>query len=429
MQTAAHLFRSPLVGSLFLLLPLIASGQEPEDLYAALAPSTVTIVTDNSQGSGFFVAPNIIATNYHVIQGSRSAACFPSNSNKRYQIEGVVAADRDRDLALLKVRGLDRPAIPISTEPVRIGQRVYVIGTPQGLPATFSDGIVSALRQHSGYDLVQITAPISPGSSGGPVLNAQGQLIGVAVSQSREGQNLNFAVPAVELHGLLRLRGQPEAAVPTPPRSSAGPADDREQFLKTLEEWGDCRIMAITVNKGSVAVRGTNTIAFTKEVPSDLKETLRRIDGTDQRIDDIVLRENGSWLVVHAGSVTAKGMPADLIGRLQERAAAGSTFRSITVNDNGDWIVVSHTGFMASDTRLIEYLQQGIRKLGSPYSAHMTDTGLVISYERGHTWLGRVPPDLKEKVTASGAARFRVRFLDNGAWSYTDEDGDFALRL
>ena len=99
------------------------------------------------------------------------------------------------------------------------------------------------------------------------------------------------------------------------------------------------------------------------------------------------------------------------------------------MNDNGDWIVVSRTGFMASETRLIEYLQQGVQKFGNPYSAHMTDTGLVICYERGHTWLGRVPPELKEKVTASGAGRFRVRFLDNGAWFYADENGDLAVRL
>jgi hypothetical protein len=416
---------------LLLMMPFHLSAQEPEELYIALSPSTVTIRTENSQGSGFFVAPGIIATNHHVIAGSRRAYCFPSNSDRRYEIEGVVAVDRDRDLALLKVKGLDRPAIPISNDPVRIGQRVYVIGTPHGLPATFSDGIVSALREHSGYGLIQISAPISPGSSGGPVLNARGQLIGVAVSQSRQGQNLNFAVPAVELKGLLELRDpRPGREEEPPPSLATGrPLAGRSELRATVEEWGNCRIMAFSEKRGAVAIRGNNTSAYTRDIPAGLRELLRELSGSDQRIDDVVIRDDGSWLVVHGGSVTARGMPRDLIERLQERAAQGSSFRSITVNNNGAWIVVSGTGYMASDTRLIEYLQEGSQRLGSPYSAHLTDRGMVICYERGYTWLGRVPPDLKEKVTRSNVDTFRVAFLESGAWFFADDTGTFAVRM
>jgi hypothetical protein len=90
---------------------------------------------------------------------------------------------------------------------------------------------------------------------------------------------------------------------------------------------------------------------------------------------------------------------------------------------------VSCTGFMASDTRLIAYLQEGSERFGMPYSAHLSDRGLVICYERGYTWLGKVPADLKEKVLGSKVDTFRVNFLDNGDWFFADDDGRFAARL
>ena len=98
------------------------------------------------------------------------------------------------------------------------------------------------------------------------------------------------------------------------------------------------------------------------------------------------------------------GKPFALGGndQLRARAVAGSFFRSITVNNSGDWVVVSGTGYMASDTRLIEYLQQGSARMGAPYSAHQTDRGMVIRYERGYAWLGLVPQELKDRVTNSG---------------------------
>ncbi len=76
-----------------------------------------------------------------------------------------------------------------------IGERIYAIGNPKGLSGTFSEGIVSGVRNLQLSQELQITAPISPGSSGGPVLNSRGQVIGVAYASYSEGQNLNFAIP------------------------------------------------------------------------------------------------------------------------------------------------------------------------------------------------------------------------------------------
>lgn len=181
-------------------------SQDATQIYKSTVNSTVTIETDNSLGSGFFVSENIIATNYHVIEGATFAYCYTNNSSTKYKIEGYLAADKSVDLILLKVVGLNRTSLKMANSSVSPGQKIYAIGSPKGLPATISDGIVSGLRDFDGYKLIQMTAPISPGSSGGPVLNQNGELIGVSVSQLKEGQNLNFAIPKANLELLIRYK-------------------------------------------------------------------------------------------------------------------------------------------------------------------------------------------------------------------------------
>ena len=170
-------------------------GQDAASVYKKCVGSTVTIETDAGLGSGFFVGTNIIVTNYHVIEGATTAYCYLNNDKTKYKIKGYLAADRSVDLILLKVETLDKPALKFATGNVEPGLDLFVIGSPKGLPATISDGIVSGLRSFEGYKLIQMTAPISPGSSGGPVLNKSGELIGVSVSQLEDGQNINFAIP------------------------------------------------------------------------------------------------------------------------------------------------------------------------------------------------------------------------------------------
>ncbi len=198
-----------------LLLSNISIGQDATVIYKNTVNSTVTIETDIGLGSGFFVAPNIIATNFHVIEGATQASCYLNNSTTKYKIEGYLAADKSVDLILLQVSTLNKPAILFADESVSPGQALYVIGSPKGLPATISDGIVSGMRDFEGYKLIQMTAPISPGSSGGPVLNSKGQLIGISVSQLSEGQNLNFAIPKSYLQVLLEFKKEYPIAIST----------------------------------------------------------------------------------------------------------------------------------------------------------------------------------------------------------------------
>ena len=155
-------------------------------------------------GSGFFVKPNLIATNYHVIEGAAKGTAKLVGKYTTYNIEGVTATDKTNDLALLKVIAYGiKPLSLGDSDAVRIGATVYVAGNPKGLEGTFSDGIISSRRDKDTKERLQMTAPISPGSSGGPVLNRKGEVIGISFMTLEGGQNLNFAIPSKYLKKLM----------------------------------------------------------------------------------------------------------------------------------------------------------------------------------------------------------------------------------
>jgi len=138
------------------------NAQDATLIYRNTVNSTVTIETDIGLGSGFFIGDSIIATNFHVIEGASEAYCYTNNSSTKFKIDGYLAADKAIDLILLKVSGFNRKAKKkISLGSVEPGQKIFVMGSPKGLPATISDGIVSGLRDFEGYKLIQITAPIT----------------------------------------------------------------------------------------------------------------------------------------------------------------------------------------------------------------------------------------------------------------------------
>jgi tetratricopeptide (TPR) repeat protein len=193
---------------LFLFLTAIqtlASAQDylPE-LVKRVKPSAVAIETFDargntlSRGSGFFVGADKIITNRHVIEKANRVEVHLFDG-KKFPAKGVLAIDGEGDLAVLQVEIPSQSAVPlpIVRSVPQEGESIVVIGNPFGLEGSVSNGIVSAVREISGYGkIIQITAPISPGSSGSPVVNMSGQVIGVATLQAAEGQSLNFAVPA-----------------------------------------------------------------------------------------------------------------------------------------------------------------------------------------------------------------------------------------
>lgn len=223
----------------FLLIPGVALAQaraaggaelSARDIAHTVLPATVLLFKFDSNnepvafGSGFVVTPTIIATNYHVIKGAAQMVAKLVNRGDGYvRVEKVITVDRKNDLALLQVEPVDVVPLPLEDrERPAIGDTVYVAGNPEGYEGTFSQGIISSIRRREG--LIQIDAAISHGSSGGPVVNAQGRVIGVAKSINTDGQNLNFAVPVDFLISLLTEGGEePDnaSAVASTPREPA----------------------------------------------------------------------------------------------------------------------------------------------------------------------------------------------------------------
>ena len=146
----------------------------PESIYAKWKGSVVTILTFDgnrapiAQGSGFIVAKNRVATNYHVLSGSTSASIIFEDGSIT-AVTSVVGGSEPKDLLIVEAETGNRAPVLLGNElQLKVGEPIYAIGTPNGLSASLSSGLVSAFRQEAGQFLIQITAPIAPGSSGGP---------------------------------------------------------------------------------------------------------------------------------------------------------------------------------------------------------------------------------------------------------------------
>lgn len=193
-----------------------AIANTPQEIAKRTSPSVVLLVMEDAHGqpiamgSGFVVREGVVATNMHVIDGAaRGYARLVSDRNK-HDIQGIAAMDGARDIVLLAVESLQAAALPVGDSGnASVGDTVYAIGNPRGLEGTFSAGIISSVREVGDDYLLQITAPISPGSSGGPVVNTTGDVIGIAVATFRGGQNLNFAIPSRYLSELVQKNKEP----------------------------------------------------------------------------------------------------------------------------------------------------------------------------------------------------------------------------
>jgi S1-C subfamily serine protease len=204
---------------------VVLSRDRSRDFVASISrqiPGVITLVTYDhknrqlSQGSGFVLSGDGLgATNFHVLQDAYRAEATLGDG-RLYHVLRVHGFDVDRDLAVFQLGRmndgkLERPSglHPLTlgaSSGLRAGDRIATISSPRGLANTVSDGLVSAIRDDEGERMIQISAPISPGSSGAPVFDASGRVVGIATLQMSEGQNLNFATPIDSLMDMLPRR-------------------------------------------------------------------------------------------------------------------------------------------------------------------------------------------------------------------------------
>ena len=205
------------LSTLLTLLPLIcfcsgvAYSQSPQSIAQEMAASTVILeITQHNgrrtHGTGFFIGAGLIATNAHVIDNAAKATARLVQTQHTMHIEGYIAIDTDTDLAVLKAAHTEAPALTLgNSDTIRIGDLIYTLGNPSGLEGTFSEGRISNLLigiPGIQGKVIQFTAPISGGSSGGAIVNQTGEVIGIASQTRHDGQNLNFAIPSNALKQL-----------------------------------------------------------------------------------------------------------------------------------------------------------------------------------------------------------------------------------
>lgn len=224
-----------------------------EQVINRISPSVVLVLTGQGGGrleaigSGVIVRENgLLLTAYHLIKNAHEVQVRLKNGETYDKVE-LLGFDERRDVAALRIAAKGLPAIPsASTE---AGQRVYVVSNPAGLNWSAAEGLISAVRladdvpgAGSGYQLLQFTAPVSAGSSGGLLVDEQARMLGVIVA-SKNGQNLNFAVPVNSVIGLA------DAAFGTP-----------------LGSGGNLRLSRPELPPSSAAVASTDTVQRLREV-------------------------------------------------------------------------------------------------------------------------------------------------------------------
>ncbi|HEX4333222.1 MAG TPA: trypsin-like peptidase domain-containing protein [Usitatibacter sp.] len=297
--------------------PVSRGALSAEQVFAQVSPSIVRVYAADEggrpikQGSGVVTGTGRVITNCHVASG---ASRLTVSAGGNMYSASVRVADEPFDLCSLDVTGLSAPAVPIGTvETVRTGQKVFAIGAPMGLELTISEGIVSSLREMPQGKVIQTTAPVSPGSSGGGLFDPEGRLVGIVTFQTRSGQNLNFAVPADWIAQMSSRSSPSEVAdLSGAPPAKASAAPEREATVADMVagpwhcfgsisgrnadyDYGDDGVLRITWSDGkamagrymvtgqSIAYQGTDG-TFTFQIESISASRMVQVVGGGERL-------------------------------------------------------------------------------------------------------------------------------------------------
>ena len=245
-----------------------------------------------AQGSGFLVSKDgRVVTNYHVIK-SGSSAIIKLPNGAFFPVDGVIVSDKDRDVAIIKANGSDfRMLILGDSDRLQVGEEVVAIGSPLSLESTVSNGIVSGMRtvKEEGGKLLQTTAPISPGSSGGPLFNTAGEVVGITTSHLKGGENLNFAIPINDVKPMLLTEPSKPHSLPDEAENDTT-ASGQQADLKTTIDFmkkmvvGDSKLIGYQVKQDKGVVHFDYAEDATASCDIAIAVTARRlaliVDGT-----------------------------------------------------------------------------------------------------------------------------------------------------
>lgn len=480
-------------------------------------------------GTGWALNYGYVVTNHHVIDGARSIVVrfYKGEQVVEYTAE-VVQADEDHDLAIIKItdpkfRGFGTLPYAFKQSLGDVGEFVYVLGYPMtttmGEEIKLTTGVISS---HSGYDNnrveYQISAPIQPGNSGGPLFDRKGNVIGIINAKHTGAENVSYAIKGSYLLSLvnqlpegsavlptansIQSKNLPEQVkdvreyvgyiicssrgnsspykpytpttpstpttpttpttpskptTPTTPTTPSAPSSpstsgswhytppevsgtgsgsgslnnanlDRSYLRDNIEEWGDCRNVAITKTNGDLALHGRNGWAGVG-LPDNLFNALHELNEANEYIDDVQLTENGSWCVLYGeNGFRWYDIPASLEKEIREYHADNEIIYSVTFNDSGDWILISKEHYSASNSGILDWLKDGCEKYGMLWAACITEDGIVASYENGYKFYGEVPDELKQRLKETDLDVYRIK-IAGSSYFFADKEGHFRYKM
>ena len=294
-----------------------------EEVFKKISPAVVEIQVDDASGqysalgSGFFIDDQgTLVTNYHVIDGAVSGQITLADGSV-CGIDAVIGYDAALDIAVLRADRKDSPWLALAEKGVVTGETIYALGSSEGLTSTFSAGNVStASREIDGVRYIQITAPISHGNSGGPLVNVYGEVVGINTMGSSEGQNLNFAVDIRELGKVERSLelSLEEVCAKEYPRGASGGESPSDKGLyeyadSAEEEPNDIFLLADPVKNGGMIAgelpNGSDLDWFVFSVDRACEVSFTVVPGYHEDMDYLLcgvakLNEKGDTQVIEA---------------------------------------------------------------------------------------------------------------------------------
>jgi S1-C subfamily serine protease len=354
MRTAARVLSVASFMFLGLQQATVCTSQSVREVVRSAMPAVTLIKADVGDGvtigTGFFIGGNtgqLLVTNYHVIQGASSAvAQLPDG--RRFDLTKVVAMDRSADYAVVGVRGVagsnDIPTVrPGDLRQADLGDRVVVIGNPLGLEFTVTDGIISQRRrlQRDGPEMIQISAAISQGNSGGPVLNLDGQVLGVATLTVEGGQNLNFAVPiSLVMDAIVAASESNEAGIALPDVARWEAEQSQRERLAAIEQ----AFFQYRDPDGLFGMYIPRSWPVKRDVATD---------STGERTVTTLMAPPTAALAEVSGYLS-EGIRIELT-----LPAPGSTFETSDLErwsrDRMDWLLKANPGFVVTDSQHITF--------------------------------------------------------------------------
>lgn len=208
-----------------------------------------------------------------------------------------------------------------------------------------------------------------------------------------------------------------------------GQTMNRDNIKRAIDEWGTCRNVAITAYGGDIALNNRNSCAFSGNVPQKLYDALVELNDDNEFIDDIVLTEEGRYLILYGNNgFVWNTIPDGLERKMRQYNNENDVITSVAFNDNNDWIIIGEK-ISASSENLMQTIKDGMNKHGALWSAHMTNDGLALVYERGFQYFGNVPKELKIKAMNADFNIYRLKFTSDGAFFISDKKGNFDYRM